>query len=215
MPGERRLAIIVWLELLALFGGIPLLIWQCDFPMLESIGFGVAYAAWQLHRDKAFEWKSLWDLPEPAVRKAFFKGLAIRVMAAGIIFIMWIAWMDPGMFFNFPRQRPVLFAIVSVGYPVLSVTFQEVLFRVYFLRRYQRIFERPMTLIVMNGIIFGWAHIFFTSNWALFYSTIGGAVLMYQYYRYRCFAFIWLEHSLYGLMIFTLGGGMYFYYPRG
>jgi hypothetical protein len=43
-------------------------------------------------------------------------------------------------------------------------------------------------------------------------SIIGGLILAYHYERHRDLVLVWIEHVLYGWLVFTLGWGPYFFH---
>ena len=66
-------------------------------------------------------------------------------------------------------------------------------------------------MIVINALLFGWAHMLY-GNWlAIVLSGIGGALFMDTYLRTRSVRLVCIEHALYGNLIFTIGLGEYFY----
>ncbi len=102
--------------------------------------------------------------------------------------------------------------IVLLLYPLLSVIPQELVYRTFFFHRYGPIFGRHRWVLVLtNGALFGFAHIIF-NNWiAVVGSAVVGSIIAYRYWMTRSFWAAWLEHSLYGCLIFTVGLGMFFF----
>ncbi len=115
-------------------------------------------------------------------------------------------------FLSFVRSRPYLWALVMLLYPLISVTTQELMYRVFFFHRYENLFKNtPWLFITINALLFGYAHIIFQNWYAVILSAIGGLMFAYTYQKSRSFLAICLEHSLYGCLIFTLGLGRYFF----
>jgi hypothetical protein len=72
--------------------------------------------------------------------------------------------LKPEMLWGFVREKPQLWAIVMVFYPLVSVVPQEIIFRRYLFARHADILSPALVLILVSGIGFGFAHIVF-NNW--------------------------------------------------
>lgn len=115
-------------------------------------------------------------------------------------------------FLSMPRQRPLLWLLICLLYPFLSVLAQEALYRVWFFDRYAILFPTPVAMIAASSILFGFGHIVMRNPEALILSTAGGVLFSVTYHRTRSFRSVWLEHSLWGLPLFTLGWGFFLYH---
>ncbi len=121
--------------------------------------------------------------------------------------------------FTLLRRRPTLLLVIMIGYPLFSVIPQELLFRVWFCRRYGTAFgdpsgeagQAPVGLIVANALAFGWAHVIFENVAAVLLTTIGGALFCWTYLNRGSLLAAWLEHAVYGCWIFIVGLGWWFY----
>ncbi len=140
--------------------------------------------------------------------------LAIFVVAGGSV-AAFVQQTMPGQFLAFPTQRPETWAKVMILYPLLSVPVQELVYRTFFFHRYGPLFgARRGLLVATNGLLFGLAHIVF-GNWvAIVGSALIGMLLAYRYEATRSFWAIWLEHALWGALVFTVGLGGYFFTGR-
>lgn len=137
--------------------------------------------------------------------------LMLLPVGAALIFAVGY-WLEPDRVLEFPRQRPGLWLIIMIAYPLVSVTTQEILFRVYFYHRFERLFgDRPMLAILANGAAFAFAHILFWNWVSPLMSFFGGMLFAWRYQRSRSYWAAVLEHSLYGDLIFTAGLGLYFF----
>ena len=118
----------------------------------------------------------------------------------------------PERFLAFPRYNPKVWLMVMVLYPVMSVVVQELVFRTFFFHRYGPLFGGAQWLAILsNGAAFGFAHIIFGNVIAMFGSMFIGFLLAYRYCQTRSFWAVWLEHTLYGCLVFTVGLGWFFY----
>ncbi len=97
-------------------------------------------------------------------------------------------------------------------YPLVSVTAQEVMYRVFFFHRYRVLFAGdPQAGIVLNAVLFSFSHIIFQNVTTLIISFLGGLLFAWRYQSSRSYWALVLEHALYGNLIFTVGLGRYFY----
>lgn len=167
----------------------------------------------------AFVGYLLWDKTFH-VRRELGKGFPLSELASilamftivGGSLAAFVAQQMPDMFLNLPRYAPRLWMFVLIAYPIASVLAQELVYRTFFFHRYGPVFgDRRWLAIVVNGVLFGFAHIIFASVVSVALTTLVGVLLAYRYERTRSFWAVWLEHSLYGGLIFTVGLGRYFF----
>ena len=118
----------------------------------------------------------------------------------------------PQNFLSFPRRNPELWLAVMLLYPLVSVTAQEIMYRVIFAHRYLTLFGGNMLLAVLvNAGLFAYSHLIFESWITIFVSFAGGLIFAARYFAVRSFWGVCLEHALYGNLIFTSGLGTYFF----
>jgi len=208
---SRRVRLL--LELAVLYIGAPLAIaWVVHsqhVPLFVALTpvlvLFIAYLLW----DDGFLLRR--ELTIPIRWRILFWIVAIFAVAGGAMALAAREWM-PGAFLAFPKYRPELWMFVMVAYPVLSVVPQELAYRTFFFHRYGPLFGDARWLaITVNGLLFGFAHVIF-ENWIAVIGTgILGILLAYRYETTRSFWAVWLEHTLYGCLIFTIGFGRYFF----
>jgi len=161
-----------------------------------------------LLRDPDFDRQKLWNRQD--FGRHLQRSVLMFVPAAALLALLAYLF-APELLLQLPLQRPALWILVLVLYPLLSVYPQEVVFRTFFFHRYRSLFPRPTTMILASGIVFGLAHLFF-GNWlAPVLTTLGGFLFATTYQRSSSTLQAFLEHSLWGDFIFTLGLGWYFY----
>lgn len=199
-------------EMILLFGGIPALIAQEWVPMWPALFAGLVYVLLQLWRDKSFLWRELFRWPPLGVgRRELWRVLAQFVVISFALVGM-VLWLAPANFLNFPRDEPWIYLLVMVLYPLISVLPQELIFRVFFHRRYGAIVQSRALLILLSAVAFGWAHVGFGNGLALVLSTAAGLLFGLTWERTRTLPVVWIEHALYGNLVFTIGLGRYFYH---
>ena len=116
-----------------------------------------------------------------------------------------------GRFLDFPRARPVLWLIVILLYPLLSVLPQGIVHRTFVFHRYGELFGKGWAIIIASGLVFCYAHIFLLNLVAILLTLGGGIIFAHTYMRSRSLWFSSMEHALYGDFIFTIGLGYYIY----
>ncbi len=137
----------------------------------------------------------------------------LGVFAIGAIAVAaWLWRMHPDWLFEFPRRRPDVWARVMFIYPLASVAAQELVYRTFYFHRYGPLFGEWRWLgIVLNGLLFGFAHIVVGSPFAILGTCVTGLLFATRYASTRSFWAVFLEHTLWGWMVFTLGLGRYFF----
>lgn len=153
--------------------------------------------------------RALWDFRPlrkhgAGILVRFFLGAPMIVAATYVVM--------PGEFLSVPRQNPFLWLAICLLYPVLSVLPQEAIYRVFLFSRLSRVLPNltQTHLIVINAVIFGYAHVAFGNVWAPVVATLGGLLFASTYQRTGSFICVAIEHSLWGALIFTIGMGTIF-----
>ncbi|MEO1282283.1 MAG: CPBP family glutamic-type intramembrane protease, partial [Pseudomonadota bacterium] len=82
----------------------------------------------------------------------------------------------------------------------------------FFFHRYGVLFAGlPWVMIILNGMLFGVAHMLF-GNWVAVVGTgIIGCLLAYRYASTRSLWAVVIEHTLWGWLVFTVGLGGFFF----
>ncbi len=159
--------------------------------------------------DRGFSW-----------RRTLGRGVRLKELAsivtlfaiAGPVIALFAYSDAPQRFLAFPRYAYDLWLTVMILYPLISVTTQEIMYRVFFFHRYGPLFAGdPQAGIMLNAVLFSFSHIVFQSITTLIISFLGGLLFAWRYESSRSYWALILEHSLYGNLIFTVGLGRYFY----
>jgi membrane protease YdiL (CAAX protease family) len=136
---------------------------------------------------------------------------AVFLVVGGIV-TAWVWLNRPVEFLAFPSYRPELWAAVMILYPLLSALPQELVYRTFFFHRYGPLFRsRRWIAVALNGALFGFAHVIIGNGVAITLSGALGLLLAYRYSRTRSVWAVWIEHTLYGWLAFTVGLGRYFF----
>lgn len=175
-------------------------------PVLVALGVGVTR---QLRRSATFDRRAFWRaaaLRPEAGSMALLAGASAAALTAAV------AVTRPAELFALPREHPGLWAAVAVLYPVLSVYPQELVFRAFVFDRYAPVFGDGAAMIAASAAAFGIVHIAFGSWVSVLLSGAGGVLFGLRYRRTGSLAAATVEHSIYGIVVFTVGLGRYFYH---
>ncbi|MFF5085540.1 CPBP family intramembrane glutamic endopeptidase [Actinoplanes sp. NPDC000266] len=116
-----------------------------------------------------------------------------------------VAVFDPGNLLILPREQPWLWLAICIGYPLLSVYPQELLYRGFLMHRYP---YGPAA----SAVAFGFVHLLFGNILAVAATLAGGWLFARRYQRTGSLLVVSVEHALYGITIFTIGLGRFFYH---
>ena len=190
-------------ELFAFFIGVPSLMVLGYLPRSPiPVLLLLSLLAYLFLRSKIV-WRADWN----ELRLPLFIFLLGLPFAAALAFFL-----VPERFLSLPLERPQLWILISILYPLLSVTAQEILYRVWFWERYALLFPSEVQRILASAFVFAYGHIVLRNWAALILCLFGGLLFGLTYSRSRTFFPVWLEHSLWGVLLFTLGFGKYLYH---
>ena len=159
-----------------------------------------------------YHFKTDWNAA--GLNRANIKAIFLRYLpfAAFLWLFTWLV--IPEHLFSLPRERPLVWVLVMILYPLLSVVPQEIIFRSFFFRRYAPWLQSEKAMIIASALAFGWLHIIL-QNWvAITFSAFGGLLFADTYRKKHSLALVCFEHALYGCTLFTLGLGYYFYHGQ-
>lgn len=203
MPGLRIL------EGVLLFVGIPLLEYfeLLPLPKLLVLILVAGYCGYQLWFDPDFG-RSLFGKSEShqISKKILLRVVIIAPALAGLVWAL-----PPLDLFSFPIERPLLWMIVMVLYPLLSALPQEFIYRTFFFHRYQNLTTLKHGDVLCSAAAFSFLHIVYDNWWAVGLSFIAGILFGLTYKQSRSLFWVTVEHIIYGWLLFTLGLGPFFY----
>ena len=137
--------------------------------------------------------------------------LVVFAVAGGAV-AYYVAHFHPDWFLEFPRNRPATYQRIMLLYPAMSVVVQELVYRTFFFHRYGALFGRVWWLaILLNGVLFGLGHIVIGTELAVYGTMATGTLFAYRYARTRSFWAVFVEHTLWGALVFTVGLGRFFF----
>lgn len=196
----------LFLEWLILFVAIPVVLWFDVLPVrpLWLLPIPLLYCL------AVYKYKGMVE-PEPAPREAY-RNMLLRIGGAALCIALWVYAAFPERFLEIPRQYPTLWVLILLLYPLISALPQEFIYRHFYFQRYDGLFQSHNRLVWSSALTFSWLHVFY-HNWiALALTALAGMVFAQSYQRTRSLKLVWLEHTLYGQLIFTLGLGRFFFH---
>ena len=199
------------LEFAAVFVIVPLLIYYRRIPNLPIpyLLITALLAFFVLRSDPTF---SLSHLTGWGNAGQFLRTILIRdaVCLVGLGIAVYV--LAPQLLFSLIRRSPLLWALIFILYPLLSVYPQELLYRAYFFHRYQPLFGRGWGLMAASALAFGFVHIIFRNWLAVGLCVIGGFLFSLTYQTSGSFLLACLDHAIFGNFLFTIGLGQFFYH---
>lgn len=198
-------------EFLAIYFGAPTLFFTLGLNgglLIPTLILSSLFCLAILLRDSQFDRRALWNPPPLRQR---LPAIVLRFALAALLITAALLIFEPHRFLEFPRRRTGLWLLIMFGYPLVSVYPQEIIFRAFLFHRYAPLFPTPPLAIAASAAAFGYGHIIFNNVLAIVMTLIGGVLFSLTYQRSRSLLAASLEHALYGMLIFTIGLGTYFY----
>lgn len=203
-----------WFEFAAAFIVLPVVVGFGVPPAwwVPSLWVIAGAAWWKLRQDAGAAPRGFWRRPDWRVPPPEVRYVARRfLVCAGLLAIALLIW-RPEHLFDFPRKDPLLWLLIVVLYPVISVYPQELLYRRYFFNRFRGLFRTRKQLALASALVFAWMHLMFRNEAALVLTLIGGWFFADTYRRTKSLRLACFEHALYGNLIFTIGLGEFIYH---
>ncbi|MBN1197635.1 MAG: CPBP family intramembrane metalloprotease, partial [Candidatus Aminicenantes bacterium] len=203
----------LWIEWGFLFWVLPLLMWLGGrgFPKFVPLVLGTVFITMYLVRSPRFDNHRFFSRENI---RTFFRGLLWKLPLVGLTLLA-VTWLiAPQQLFFFPRQRPLIWLMVMIFYPVFSAFPQEIIYRAFFCHRYRDLFPSSRLLLVMNAVCFAFVHIAYGNLVGPLLTLPAGFLFARTYTRHHSVLLAAVEHGLYGALVFTVGLGSYFFHGR-
>jgi len=197
-----------WLEFTLIFVSMPLLgfflrAYLANW-LIPALIILMAVCGMLLLSDPHFKRFRLTSLGQfSAVKRRLFSFFFLGALFSG----MFYGIMNQENWFSLPRNSFNDWLMLLLLYPILSVMPQELIFRTYFFHRYKRIMPSKTVRIIVSASVFALAHIVYANVLAVLLAFLGGLLFSYTYAQSRSTFVCVIEHSLWGLWMFTLGLG--------
>jgi membrane protease YdiL (CAAX protease family) len=178
-------------------------------PAIPALWALLAYCLFILLHDPYFDRQRLWDTRSLRQYAPVILTLFALVTVIGAMLFRRFA---PALFLNFPRSNPLLWGLVMVLYPVLSVYPQGVIYRAFLFERYRPLFGSGWAMVLASAMAFAYVHIVFRNPLAVGLTFLAGLLFALRYVQTGSLFVSSFEHALYGCAIFTIGLGRSFFY---
>ena len=211
---DRLRRVLLAAELVIIFFGLPTLFWLGILPLrvLTTLWTFAVVGLVLLARDTTFTSRGLfrvWSLGAPA------RQILLRFFVCAGLLTLTCWWIDPPWFLGLVRERPGLWALIMLLYPILSVVPQGIIYRIFFIHRYRELVPAGAPMVAVSALAFAYSHIVFDNPVAVGLTAIGGLLFAQTYDSTRSGALASIEHALYGCLVITLGMGHFLFYRGG
>lgn len=199
------------LEIVFLFIVSPLILWF-SIPIIYKVVYlflGVAYITIISIFIEKFQKRKL----DKKLRNRALKHIAFRFLIIALLTICILYIQDKEALFNVMLNKPSLWLKFSGIYILLSVIPQELIYRTFFVKRYQSLIKNNLLFLLINSLLFSFAHIWFQSWIVLSFTFIGSLLFTNNYLKTKSTWLVIFEHSLYGVWLYTVGYGALFLFP--
>jgi len=198
-------------EFLVLFVAVPLLLVLpqtrvSPLPILWVMG---AVCLGILLMDSSFDRGSLVRITD------FRKNLTQMLLPIPVLALLMgllLYYIAPQAVFSTVLERPKLWIVLMLLYPIFSVIPQTIIYRSFFFHRYSMLFGSGWILVVVAALCFALAHLLFRHWVPIMLTLIGGFFFAYRYYVSKSMPLSAIEHAIYGDIAFTLGYGYYLFH---
>jgi hypothetical protein len=204
-------------ELILLFGCIPLSLLALRSSGIRVLPLPVLWLASGLCL--YFLWQRKGRLGQVAARteddrpdrQGVLIELVVSIAVCTILLLALYPLISNEQMFRFPRERPLVWVIVLVLYPLLSVVPQGIVFRRWFFARYRPSLGNGWRMILVGAVCFGFPHILFGNVVAPLVTFVGGLLFMRVFLRTGSGWLADLQHAVLGDVAFTIGYGQWLY----
>ncbi len=210
---KRPAIIYLWIELLGLLVLCPVLL-ALPVPMIikvSSVLLALLYCSFVSHGLGLFQIKSLLAGDHTKLSRNSLTRFLLFVVLS--IIVTWVYL--PQQLFIVALSNPLLWLAISVFYGVFSVYPQEFVYRLFFFKRYGHLLSNEYGLILLNASLFSFAHLFFQNTLVFVLTFVGGIMFALTYKKTQSLMLVTIEHSAYGVWLFTLGLGNMLAFPGG
>jgi len=183
--------------------GIPV------FIKLLTTSIGVLYVGYHGIKDKLYKDIFVWERPSRGfLYRALGVGLGLLVGGAFAVYQY-----DSTLLFSIVKTKPILWIVILFVYTLMSVVPQELVYRHFFFKRYQYLFNNTYLFLFINMLCFSLCHLFLWDSLVMILTFLGGGLFAYTYQQEKSMLWVCAEHALYGNIIFTIGMGEMLAFP--
>lgn len=207
--GRIDRSVYLWLELSILFFIFPLLFSVVPrFNPLPLVIIGCLAGIYILCNEAEFDRSVFYKLP--ALNLEYIR-IFLQFLFFSILLYYFISTYFQDHLFIFIKKDFYLWLNIILVYTFLGVYPQEIIYRAFIFHRYRELFSKETALIHISSLSFAFGHIIYLNYISILLALIGGYIFSITYYRTRSVFLVYIEHLLYGTLLYTIGFGNYFY----
>ncbi|WP_136480894.1 CPBP family intramembrane glutamic endopeptidase [Cognatitamlana onchidii] len=143
----------------------------------------------------------------------FLKTTLFKLLVIATLTTLFVWLTNKAFLFHVLLNKPQLWVVILIIYSLFSVYPQELIFRTFFFKRYEALFNTSAVLIVVNAFLFALAHMLFKNTLVLVITFLGGFLFAFSYNKIRSTLLVSIEHAVYGSWLFTVGMGSILGFP--
>jgi len=208
---KNKLSLI--LEMVLLFVVMPL-VFCLNISIWIKVALGVLGFGFVLIFLKKKKYTYLKD--EHTFLPSYLKKQIVLVLATLVpVTIYFVYNYNPDQLFYVLKNKPLVWIGIFFVYSFLSVLPQEIIYRSFFFKRYRPLFSNDTLLILINALVFSLGHLFFQNTLVMIITFLGGLIFGYTYLKTKSLRLVFIEHTIYGYWLFTVGMGDMLGFPGG
>jgi uncharacterized protein len=179
-----------------------------DFPKFGILIIFALYCSFILWSDPDFDRSMILNLK---MVKVHLRHILIRAAFAVVFITIIFVLYEPEELFVLVINEPVNWLLIIILYPLLSVVPQELIYRAFIFHRYSELIIRNRLRVHLSALAFSFVHIIYFNYVAVFLTYGAGYLFGRTYNETRSLLAVSVEHAIYGIFLFTIGLGKYFY----
>ena len=199
------------LEIILLFICTPIVLFV-SIPILYKLAF-LFFGALYIVLISVFIEKFTKTKKESKTKDKTLQRIGVCFLIIALLTIVILYNQDKEALFNVMLNKPLLWLQFSGIYVLFSVIPQELIYRTFFVKRYRHLFKNELVFIIINSLLFSFAHLGFQSWIVLSFTFIGSLLFTLTYLKTKSTWLVIFEHSLYGVWLYTVGYGALFMFP--
>ena len=169
----------------------------------------IGYCVVLIRKRYGAEFRSQWSIPS----KTASQWVVIRFLGFVIASTLYVYLTNPNDLFRVVIDAPLMWISICLLYTFVSAIPQEIFYRFFFFTRYSNLSDSKWPFILLNATVFCLAHTMFDNTLVFLLTFIGGLLFANTYYETRSLLLVCIEHTLYGLWLYTVGMGAMLAFP--
>ncbi|TCK68984.1 CAAX prenyl protease-like protein [Winogradskyella wandonensis] len=145
--------------------------------------------------------------------KQFWRDTIIKLAIIAVLTHIYMWFYDSTNLYVVVINKPLLWIAIVFVYSFFSVYPQELIYRTFFFKRYDSLFQNKTLFLFINAALFSLGHIFFKNTMVMILTFIGGLLFALTFNKTKSTVLVSIEHAIYGCWLFTVGMGEMLGFP--